>query len=236
MAATIVQAGATFTSGAATTVSRTMTSVTAGNLILVVLFGDKSLGTINTPTSSGGTPFTLIQKASLTSVSGSMYYKVADGGETTITQTYTTSQFSALYCMEISGLTSSPYDVSAMTATGNTVVTSISTGTTGITAQADELAIAVEYADTQSNCDLGRAWTNSFTEHTHVFQSGDQGGSVAKKTLTSTGTVESTYSTTDVGDQMMAIVATFKVNTGSAAAIPNHVININQAVSRAATH
>lgn len=216
MAITIVQSPITAnTGGSTTTLSTTMTSVTAGNLILVILFGDKTLGTINTPTSSGATTYTQIQKASLTSVSGSMYYKVANGGETTITQTWTTSQRASLLCLEISGLdTTSPLDVSAMTATGNTVVKTISTGTTGQRVQDNEFAVAVNYVDTYSSASSGTAWTNGFTAVITADADpagGGEGGQVATKTLSAPqGTVETTFSTTATGDQMMAIVAVFK--------------------------
>lgn len=216
MAITIVQSPSTSdTGGSTTTLSTTMTSVTAGNVILVILFVDKASGTINAPTSSGATTYTQIQKASLTSVSGSMYYKVANGGETVITQTWTTSQRVTLLCLEISGLnTTSPLDVSAMTATGNTVVKTISTGTTGQRVQDDEYAVAVMMVDTYSNVNTGTSWSNGFTlaiESDGDPAGGGQGGQVATKTLSAPqGTVETTFSTTATGDQMMAIVAVFK--------------------------
>lgn len=218
MTYTIVQTKQAYAGASATTHSITLdAAATAGNMLLVILFGDKNMGTINTPTTSGVTPLTVIQQANLTSVSGGMAYKVANGGETTITWTWTTSRESCLYVFEISGLTSSPYDVSAMTASGDTAGKTKSTGTTATTAQADELAVAVMMADTQDNCSGGRSWSNSFTEYAHVNSTSREGGSIATKTLSATGTVETTFTTTSTGDQMMAIVATFKI----AAAVVN---------------
>ena len=42
--------------------------------------------------------------------------------------------------------------------------------------------------------------------------------SIADKTLTATGTVETTFSTTDTGDQMWATVVTFKATVAAAVA------------------
>ena len=69
-------------------------------------------------------------------------------------------------------------------------------------------------ADTADSVTDGRAWSNGFTEQAFVTggAAGPPGLSVADKVLTATGTVETTFSTTDTGDQMYAQVATFHVH------------------------
>ena len=68
-------------------------------------------------------------------------------------------------------------------------------------------------SDSSIKTETGRSWSNGFTEVLYLAGSfsGDPGLSVAEKDLTSIGTVQTTFTTTDSGDEMVAIVATFKL-------------------------
>ena len=200
----------------------TFSAATAGNL-LVVMEGRGS------PHGSGGawgTPsgWTLIHDTGINvgNFGAALYYKIAAGGETSFTTTHTNEAGNGQIAFaEFEGpFAGSPLDVSAENATNlSTVVTSQSTGTTGTTAQNDELAIAAFAADIQSNVDGGgtRNYSNSFTEVIFTdVQTARACAMLAKKILSATGTVECTFSVTDTGDEMYGVVATFKKAGGTA--------------------
>lgn len=206
MAATEVQT--VIQSHVATTVTVTIATAVSGNLLISAFSQDKSAGTITIPTD-----FILINQDVTTDVSVSVAYKIAVGGETSITWTCTGGGGSggAGWVGEYSGLTATPLDQKAEEANSGSAVTSKSTGITGETAQSNELALAYLAIDSASNFQTGRAWTNNFSEiDVYVPGSGAAGISIARKDLVATGTVETTFSTTDTGDQMTAGVVTFK--------------------------
>ncbi len=184
-----------------------LSPVAAGNLILAAVAIDKNSGTITVP--SG---FTLIQDSVNTSVSSAFAYKIATGGEQTITWNWVTAHLATVWAGEYTGTkTVAPViDQSAENST-ETVVTSLSAGTTPSTAVDSELAVAMMAADTGTSVDAGRAWSNSFTEINFDIGtgSGAPGLFMAEKYLTSAGAQSSTYSTTDIGDQMSGAIATF---------------------------
>jgi hypothetical protein len=193
-------------------------AITEGNLIYTAVAIDKDSGAITPP--SG---YTLIHDFRATAAEGASIasaYKVAGPSEsTTITWSWVnnTSRGAQAAAVEYSGLaTSSPLDVKAEADSGTTAVTSQTTGTTAATTQADELAIAMMGSDSSSNTSTGRAWSNGFVEFLWAnVSSGNPGLSVADKILTATGAQESTFSTTDTGDQMAANIATFKAAAAS---------------------
>ncbi len=181
-------------------------AITEGNLIYTAVSIDKDSGAITPP--SG---YTLIHDFIGDSSEGESIasaFKVAGPSESTsITWNWVTntSRGAQAAAVEYSGLaTSSPLDVKAEAASGTTAVTSQTTGTTATTSQADELAIAIMGADSNGNVEVGRSWTNGFTEFLWFTNppSGNPGLSVADKILSATGTQESTFSTTSGGDQM----------------------------------
>jgi hypothetical protein len=170
---------------------------------------DKNSGAITIPAG-----FTLIHEFISGDLSTSFVYKVATGGETAVSWSWVNSQDSSVWVAEYSGLLSvSPLDVDTENDSGGGVVTSISTGTTPITTQADQLAVAFMGADTGTSVETGRAWSNGFVEDDFLGPGGGAGQpglSAAIKILNAIATQETTFSTTDTGDQMWASLATFK--------------------------
>lgn len=159
-----------------------------------------------------------------TQLGAGWFYKIADGSETSVVLTVTPSSGTASSrgaFVEIEGpFDASPLDQTAEDAVG-AAVTSKTSGTTGTTAQADELAAAFFYAESAGNVDGGRAYTNSFTEA--IFADGTTNAgrplcALAKRVLSATGTFETTYSTTDPGDNMYGAIATFKKSGGGGGA------------------
>ena len=186
----------------------TLSSVTAGNLIVTVLSVDKNSGAITVPTG-----FTLINDNVATSVSVAAAYKVATGGETTITWSWTASQFFSVWAGEYAGGVKT-LDVAAENST-ESVVTSLSSGTTATTTKANGLGFAYMASDTGNNTDGTRGWTNSFTEN--GWQGSGGAGTPGLSTahlldLGTVGTKETTFSCTDTGDQMAVGVAAFNLS------------------------
>lgn len=194
----------------ATSIPLTLTATsTAGNLLVTAVAVDKYTSSITVPTG-----FTLIHDkipASNGSISNSFAYKISDGTEKTITWTYATARVASAWVGEYSGLASSGVlDVSAENSSVEASVTSLSTGTTATTTQDNELAIAILAADSGTGVSGTRSWTNGFSEIAYVTQSsGSPGLSIASKTLTTTGTQETTFSA-GTGDQYSAAIVTFK--------------------------
>ncbi|KKM80005.1 hypothetical protein LCGC14_1344210, partial [marine sediment metagenome] len=150
-------------------------------------------------------------------VTGAMYYKVADGTETSVSLSWIGAEDISIRVGEYSGIAKGdPLDVSSSGKSDATAVQNLSSGTTAATSDSYELAVAMMGSEDYNLTETGRSWSNSFSEATYLGSgSGDPGLSVAEKDLTSTGTVETTFTTTDTGDQMVVFVATFKHDDGA---------------------
>jgi hypothetical protein len=218
MTATLVQeqSNTQSTSETATTIAATLSpAATAGNLIITACSTDKNAGTWTQP--SG---FTLLTPFSGTNVSLAIAYKVAAGGETTIEWTTSNSEEHNMWLAEYSGLAdTSPEDKTASANSGDTDVSSQTSGTTAATTQNDELAVAAFAVDSAS---IGgtTGYSNGFTEEAELtdINSGNSVLWIATKNLTSTGTVETTLTISGGGsDQMAGQIVTFK----EAAAAPS---------------
>lgn len=208
------------TTTAATSSSRSISAPAAGSLIVTGISIDKDSGAITVPTG-----FTLLHDHVAADTSGAMAYKVSDGTETSVQWSWTTSRMHASWVVVYTAADTPTLDQKAENNSGTTAVTSISTGTTGTTATANELAIAMAGADSGASVLNGRSWTNSFTQIISDPDpaSGAPAAVVAEKSLSSTGTVETTFSTTSAGDQMWATVATFREGTGGLSVSPDAI-------------
>jgi hypothetical protein len=167
-------------------------------------------------------------------MAGALYYKIAAGGETQFLTAHTNEAGTAQAAFaEFEGpFAASPLDVSAENAAStSTVVTSISSGTTAVTAQNDELAIAGFASDRMDTVDGSRTYSNGFTEVIFTDASTARAAAmIAKKVLSATGTVECTFSVTDTGDEMYGAIATFKkfVGGGGGTAVPVFMHHLQQ--------
>ena len=209
-------------------ITATLSSAAANNLLVTVIATDKSAGTYYAPAG-----FTPIHDYIGPSVSSAMAYKIADGGETAITWSYAASEESSIWVGEYAGLASSNvFDVAAEADSADVTVTSQTTGTTAATAQANELAVAMFGIDSGTNA-TGRSWTNSFTEVSFLGTGSSTAGlGVATKILSSTGT-QTTTASWSLTDQACGIIATFK--TPSAAATISSAANQTFTVNQSAT-
>ena len=185
-------------------ITLTLTGATAGNLLIFVHF----TGNDNT------NPPTNFTQAVAQNDSGNaddlgIHYKIATGGETSITATSDDTDDEQMGILaEFEGpFDATPLDVTA--SNGPTSETTTSTGTTGTTAQASELAIGAVSMRSLTNVS---AWSNSYTEF------GDQQSTLAKTVaaaylvLTATGTAETTA--THGSATSMGAIATFKAAGG----------------------
>ncbi|MFQ5948115.1 MAG: DUF2341 domain-containing protein, partial [Acidimicrobiia bacterium] len=140
-------------------------------------------------------------------------YKIAGAAEgTDVTVTTSVVDRMTITILEYSGIdTVSPLDQTS--SNGCTAVTSCSTGTTGTTAQANELIVA-GIGLTGQDGGWGNTWTNGFTQQTTVVSTGggptgDSSHTTADRIVSATGTFETTESWTDSRDAQGAI-ATFR--------------------------
>lgn len=185
---------------------------TAGNLVVLV----------HIDVAAGSTPDSpLVQAVKHTQVEGSddlaIYYRVVQGGDG---QTYgaTSGNDSNIVLMEIEGpFQSSPVDVTAVN-NGDVDTSTQTSGTTATTAQASEVAVAA--IGDRDPAGSASGWTNGFTERseghgtfTSVY--------VATKTLSATGTVETTATLpTGDGSRNWGAIATFMKAAGGGGPSP----------------
>lgn len=141
------------------------------------------------------------------------YYKVMAGGETSVTACVSTvtGNMSGVFCEFIGPWAASVLDVFAHNLENiSASTTSISTCPTGTTSQADELAVAFFAADNGGNVTDGRSYSNTFIEQFFSTSGARASSIIAKKILSATGAVETTFTTTDTGDEQYGAVAVFR--------------------------
>ena len=215
---TIQTAEASSTSPAANTVTVSFSAAVAGNLLVAGFTRSQSVTWGADP--SGWTAITGVPDAAGGSMASKWFYKIAAGGETTVTMTTTETGVTFRGVMaEFEGpFAASPLDVTAEDETNiSTPVTSQTSGTTATTAQASELAVAFFGADRADTVTDGHAYSNSFTEVHFASTTSSTSramAALAKKVLSATGTQQCTFSTTDTGDDMYGAIATFKAAAG----------------------
>jgi hypothetical protein len=181
---------------------------TAGNLLIA-----RAIGVVAT---DGGTiaGWTRVDFARYGTTTGyvSIFVKVAGAGEGNVTVTFTAATTARLVIEEWSntdGWQSTPQDQFTH-ANSTSSVTSKSTGTTGTTTIADELAISVIGF---GGAVTGISWSQSFTA-SFAQPTGSLLFAGAHKILSATGTVETTASWT-TSRLAGAAIATFKGNAPS---------------------
>lgn len=206
----VVQQKLTAVNPANTSHAYTLTSTPSdNNLLVAVVFWTSAPGTVTPP--SGWS--LAVNQARGTTQEVSIYYKVASGEGTSWTWTTANSIISAGRLYEASGCSATQASVLDKTASadgGTGAVTSQTSGTTAATTITNELAIAGLSLSGASGG--SESVTNSFT----IFGTNARGLS-ADKTLSATGTVETTFAWT-TARTACAAVATFKATTTNASA------------------
>jgi hypothetical protein len=204
-----------------TSLAVTFSAAVAGNL-LVAGFSSNIAQTWGTDP----TGWTLIHQ--IPNATGQLaaiwYYKIAAGGETSVTATFDGSGSNCRGSVaEFEGaFNATPLDVAAESeANISTVVASQASGTTATTAQADELLVAFFASDAIQNVDGGRAYTNSFAEViAPISPGGRAGATLVKLVVAATGTYSTTFTTTDPGDEQYGSIAAFKKAGAGASIVP----------------
>ena len=194
-----------------TTLSATFdTAATAGNLLVI---GACSDATIATP--SG---FSLGEQA-VDAQGAYLFYKIAAGGETTLTVTPGVSRPAAMVIAEYSGITASgPLDQTATATNSGSPFVSASPGTSSATTQAVELVVAAvcphSFADNAQPA--SPSWSNSYTGRGTAVSAytttGAQNSGVflADLVVSSTGAQTTAATWTNSSQDWGAILATFK--------------------------
>ena len=179
----------------------------AGEMLVAVLTVDKDASSVTTI--PGFTAPVIVKSGA--SITLAYSYKVSDGTEASLTQAWvSTGAGAGLWVGALDPVPGGVIDVAANFSTSGFTAVSLSTGTTPSTTRAG-LAIALWASDTWNNVDGGRAYTNGFSEvffNTPTAGAGSAGLAVATKTVV-VEAVESTYTTTDPGDQMAAAMLVF---------------------------
>lgn len=203
---------------------------TTGRQLVIIVSAD---ATVATPAG-----FTL-DRSQVNNNGHYVFRKATASGETSWTFTPSASASAAWWAGEISGLTSTPLDVTISAGTAS-AVSSQSTGTTATTTQANALAIASVGTSNGVNAVIvtQSGWTNSFVEQADVFTTKaaptNVGVGVATKALSATGTQTST-ATLSEPVAATGIMVVYK-ESGAAAPLPPQFRRSNAAVMRAATH
>ncbi len=193
-----------------------------GELLVSAIAVDKNSGAL-TGSGTGGAPagWTIIEGNFANSISTHIAWKVAGASEgTTVGWSWTTTSGgggAAGWAGAISGIdTGAGVDVSAENSTESSVG-SLSTGTTGTTAEDDSFAIATVALDTWLSWDEPITNSNSFvTEVDAVADAvGGTGIRIATKVLTTTGTQETTFTADSGSDQAAGQIVVFTSSVGT---------------------
>lgn len=149
-----------------------------------------------------------VTKQASTSCSAGIWYKISDGSETVITCTQTAAAAAmAVLVREFPGVSASPLDVTVSNSTASG--TSLNFGTTGTTAQANELACALLFTSDSTPRRLA-GWSGGFDQiMSPVLESPRM--HVADKLLAATGTVTTTPAW-ETSNAAVGCIATFKLS------------------------
>jgi len=182
----------------------------AGNIIVAVLSVDKEALTVGAIV--GFSAPVVIKSGN--SVTLAYCYKVSDGTENSFTQSWvydSVGRYGVLWVGEIDSAVGGIPDVVAQNDSAGLSVTSLSTGlTTAVTGSG--FALGLWAIDTHSNTNAGRNYSNGFSEifFNDFVDPYNVCGLIVASNEILTGTVESTFSTTDTGDQIAAAMLVFK--------------------------
>jgi len=151
------QSANTYTGSSSTSITATFpTATTSGNLLVAYVNSGGTTG--------GGSTMTGWTQAvaSTNSGSGFIYYKIADGTETTVTYSQTTSRVLTIGIVEYTGFTGTPtLDVTDSNSTGSPTTSLSTTATTGPT-NTVQPALALAFAGGTSNLAQWVSATNSY--------------------------------------------------------------------------
>jgi hypothetical protein len=197
-----------------TTCAITFDSLTEGNLVVVCHF----TGATNSSPAPSGYSETGSVKDGGNADEAVIYYKIAGSSEPlTVTCTSDSSDEHMVTGLEIEGpWNDTPLDVSATSGAQST--SSPPSGTTGVTAQNDEFAVAQLSVRDSDGAEDFTSWTNSFVERSNIGAS-FKSHAVATKLLTSTG-AQSTAASITSPMTCMGNIATFKKQAAPAAGQP----------------
>lgn len=190
-------------------------TATAGRVLYLMCAADKNVGTWTTP--SG---WTVINEQAGTDVSIGVWYRVAEGTETTVTLAWSTNvRMAGAYVMERDDITSRGL-VPASANSGTTAVDSIASGS----ADAGRPAIAIAAVAVDSTTAFGGitgqpTWSDSYTRvagqndtGTPSSNSGFPGWSVATKSVSASTSVTPTW--TPNFDQATITLVVFPLRLG----------------------
>lgn len=195
-----------YTSASGTSIATTLRQTPVDGNLLVCCFGGKVSDANLTGPGAGWTK--AISRQASGSLAAGIWYRIASGDSATITCTSGAAAPLTMHMREYEGVSASPLDVTVSNSSA-TGVTTLNLGTTGATAQADELAIAMVF--TNDTLPLRFAsWSNGFDEVMSPSL-GNPKMYVANKVLSATGAVTVTPSWA-ASNAATGMIATFKLS------------------------
>lgn len=194
--------------GSVTTITPTFSSgsAVAGRLLICGLTFSTGNGSgLTTP--SGWTPLIDCQ---VTGLRAWLYYKYADGGETSATWTWTSGGFGSAFIAEYDdALTGTPTTAENETMAATPGTTSLNTGTATV-AYSTGRAFAFFTGDSGSQVDGGRAYSDGFVEDFGRYVVSTSSVQMASKAISASGGYSCTFSCVDTGDELYGGVFVFQ--------------------------
>ncbi len=183
-----------------TTISATYSPAAKTNHLLVIVCASRTVTPFTTPTG-----FTVAKSELTTAPVQAIYYKVATGGETTVSCRSTGTSRKGIQIYEYSGtLTSTPLEtVNAATSRGTST-----TASSGALTTTSPKALVVAAIVAQSSGTGVTAWSNSFTERADFTSTARFGG--ADRYTTTSGSY-TTAATMTVSSTWRGQIAAFKL-------------------------
>jgi len=202
-----VQSGAAASVSGTTITATYPTATTSGNLLIAYFTSSNSQGTYTPP--AGWT----LAKSSSVNVLVYIYYKIADGTETSVAFSQTTSRTLNVTLVEYTGFSGTPtLDVTDSNGAAGAATTLSTTATTGPTNTAQP-ALALAFLANASTLNTTTGLTNSFVED-RTLQTASSVQKGAVKELTTTAAVDTTFSwTTSRSGTAVALVVFINTNS-----------------------
>jgi hypothetical protein len=186
-------------------------NVTAGNLIIAVVWANNAFDRVSGVADSQGNTYVRVEGLDNPLSKGLYVYYVKNvtGGANTVTATLTTSEFAQMVILEYSGLdTTAPLDKHT-SATGNG--TTLDSGATATTTSANEMVFGA--------CNLTASTTFTATGAFAARAASPKLGTEDKR-VTSTGTYNATFTSSAAGEDWACAVATFIESGGGGGGSP----------------
>jgi len=187
----------------------------SGSTFVVFAVSNGGFGATPITDSNGNTWVHIQSDVAALSVTGTLWYcaNATGGASHTFTATSTSTGVTTIWMVELTGAAAASFDQSA--AGNDDTVSPFTSGTTGTTAQANEMALAFKFDNRGANAP---AWTG-YTTIDDAADTGGITGTSANKLLSAIGTQQSSFTLTTATD-CVSFIATFKEAASTTISVP----------------